>query len=139
MLETTNSGDASETASHVATIRDLHDGGFQLQLDDFGVGFAGPSHLAKLDIKGVKIDRRLVTNLLGDAISGKIVRKIVELSNDLGFSVIAEDVEDQATATALEGMGCRVIQGFWLWRPLPRDDLLDWLHDRQRQQSPKRA
>jgi len=61
----------------------------------------------------------LVSNLLGDAISGKIVRKIVELPNDLGLSVIAKDVEDQATAsaTALEGMGCRVIQGYLLSRP----------------------
>ena len=139
VLETTNFGDASETQSHAPIIRDLHDGGFQVHLDDFGVDFAGLSHLAKLDVTGVKIDRGLVTNLLSDAISGKIVRKIVELSNDLGLNVIAEGVEDQATATALAGMGCGVIQGYWLSRPLPRDDLLDWLHDRQRQQRPKRA
>ncbi|AGI69453.1 putative signaling protein with diguanylate cyclase activity [Octadecabacter antarcticus 307] len=117
VLENTNFGDASETASHAAIIRDLHEAGFQVYLDDFGVGFAGLSHLAKLDVTGVKIDRGLVTNLLGDATSRKIVRKIVELSNDLGLNVIAEGVEDLATAKALQAMGCSVIQGYWLSPP----------------------
>ncbi len=139
VLETTNFGDAAETTSHAAIIRDLHTAGFQVHLDDFGVGFAGLSHLARLDVTGVKIDRSLVTDLLSDGVSCKIARKIVELSNDLGLTVIAEGVEDLATANALQDMGCGVIQGYWLSKPLPREDLIPWLKEHQQHQWPKRA
>jgi len=81
---------------------------------------------------GVKVDRSLVQAILTDHTSEKIVRKIIELSNDLGLCVIAEGVEDGATADALADMGCKVMQGYWLSRPLPQDAVLDWLceHDR---------
>jgi len=131
VLETTDFGDIKEMSSHAATIVDLRRAGFQVHLDDFGIGFAGLSHLATLNVSGVKIDRGLVTDLLTDDISRKIVRKIVELSNDLGLTVIAEGVEDSATAEALQNMGCESIQGFWLSQPIPQDDLVGWLRDRQ--------
>ena len=139
VLETTNFGNASQTNSHAAIIRDLRHAGFQVHLDDFGIGFAGLSHLASLDVTGVKIDRGLVTGLLGDGVSRKIVRKIVELSNDLGLTVIAEGVEDLRTATALQQMGCGVIQGYWLSRPLARADLAEWLEQRYQNPRPLRA
>ena len=129
VLENTNFGDATETASHAAVIKDLRDAGFQVHLDDFGIGFAGLSHLASLAVTGVKIDRGLISELLHDPISRKIVRKIVELSNDLGLTVIGEGVEDLHTANTLRAMGCGVIQGYWLSRPLPQDQLHDWLED----------
>ncbi|MGJ8612090.1 MAG: putative bifunctional diguanylate cyclase/phosphodiesterase, partial [Octadecabacter sp.] len=139
VLETTNFGNVAEMSSHAATIRDLRIAGFQVHLDDFGVGFAGLSHLASLDVSGVKIDRGLVTDLLTDDVSRKIVRKIVELSNDLGLTVIAEGVEDSETADALRLMGCGVIQGYWLSKPIPRDDLITWLGNRQEIITPLRA
>lgn len=127
VLETTDFGEAHESTSHAAIIGDLRSAGFNVHLDDFGVGFAGLSHLATLDVTGVKVDRSLVKDILTDQTSLKIVRKIVELSNDLGLCVIAEGVEDDQTAAALSDMGCNVIQGYWLSRPLPKDALLDWL------------
>ncbi|MCF2870884.1 EAL domain-containing protein [Octadecabacter sp. G9-8] len=127
VLETTNFGEVQETSSHAAIIGDLRSAGFNVHLDDFGVGFAGLSHLATLDVTGVKVDRSLVKDILTDPVSQKIVRKIIELSNDLGLCVIAEGVEDQDTAAELGNMGCNVIQGYWLSRPLPQDCVDDWL------------
>nr|WP_252734880.1 EAL domain-containing protein [Octadecabacter sp. B2R22] len=129
VLENTNFGDVAETTSHAAIISDLRKAGFQVHLDDFGVGFAGLSHLASLDVSGVKIDRSLIGVLLEDSASRKIVRKIVELANDLGLTVIAEGVEDVETARALQNMGCRIIQGYWLSRPLSIEALHNWLRD----------
>lgn len=139
VLETTNFGDAAQASSHAATIRDLRHAGFQVHLDDFGIGFAGLSHLATLDVTGVKIDRGLVTDLLTDQTSRKIVRKIVELANDLGLSVTAEGVEDAQTADALHTMGCHIIQGYWLSRPLPEADIQTWLAAHNHQPDEKRA
>ena len=139
VLETTNFGDVEEMSSHAATIRDLRKAGFQVHLDDFGIGFAGLSHLATLDVTGVKIDRGLITDLLSDDTSRKIVRKIVELSIDLGLAVIAEGVEDGETARALEQMGCESIQGYWLAPPIPESELIDWLRKRRTISAPLRA
>lgn len=139
VLETTEFGDPTEATSNAAVLRDLRGAGFMVHLDDFGVGFAGLSHLATLDVSGIKVDRGLVTDLLTDTVSYKIVRKIIELANDLGFSVVAEGIEDEATSDALEHMGCGVIQGYWLSRPLPDDQLLDWLNAHSKQIRKKRA
>lgn len=132
VLETTDFGNATEATSHAAVIRHLRTSGFQVHLDDFGIGFAGLSHLATLDVTGVKIDRSLVRDLLTEETSQKIVRKIVELSNDLGLMVIAEGVEDSRTALALQEMGCNVIQGYWLSKPMPASALHSWLDVRAR-------
>ena len=139
VLETTDFGDALETSSHAAIIRDLRAAGFHVHLDDFGIGFAGLSHLATLDVSGVKIDRGLIMVLLTDPASRKIVRKIIELSNDLGLTVIAEGVEDLHTANTLRAMGCGIIQGYWLSKPLPTDQLHQWLIDEDVQPSAHQA
>jgi len=131
VLETTNFGNLSETSSQAAIIRDLKLAGFNVFLDDFGVGFAGLSHLAALDVSGVKIDRSLITGLLHDDVSFKVVRKTIELCIDLDIDVVAEGVEDPATAHALHAMGCKLIQGFWLSKPIKSSDMLPWL-DAQR-------
>ncbi len=131
VLETTDFGDALLATSHASVIKDLRQAGFQVHLDDFGIGFAGLSHLATLDVSGVKIDRSLIRNLLTDQTKAKIVRKTIELSNDLGLTVIAEGVEDLEIAQALESMGCAIIQGYWLSKPLQAKDLHDWLAARR--------
>jgi EAL domain-containing protein (putative c-di-GMP-specific phosphodiesterase class I) len=56
-----------------------------------------------------------------------IVKHTVALAHDLGLDLIAEGVEDLETASVLADLGCDVIQGFLLARPMPVDDFLDWL------------
>jgi len=127
VLETTVFGDPGEECSGAAVIRDLRRAGFQVMLDDFGIGHAGLSHLAQLDVTGVKIDQSLVRNMLTDAASSKIVGTIVELCNTLGLTVVAEGVETREVAMRLKRLGCDYIQGYWLSRPLPREDIAAWL------------
>lgn len=127
VLETTVLGDPSDLSSGAAVIRDLRAAGFQVMLDDFGIGYAGLAHLAQLEVTGVKIDQSLVKNMLTDAASAKIVGTIVELGNTLGLTVVAEGVETREMAQRLKRLGCQFIQGYWLSRPLPRDALVEWL------------
>lgn len=131
VLETTAFGKVTENSSHAATIRDLRDAGFKVYLDDFGVGYAGLAHLAELAVSGVKIDRSLIQNVRAEDTAAKIVRKIIELCNDLGLDVVAEGVEDRQTADALLNMGCTTVQGYWISRPLRPEDLSGWLAAQQ--------
>lgn len=130
VLETTHFGLLLNGTSNAALIKDLREAGFQVLLDDFGIGYAGLIHLAQLDVTGVKIDRGLVSNMLDDEVSQNIVRKIIELSADLGLRVIAEGIENEQTAELLKDMGCETIQGYWLSRPLNREALEAWLQAR---------
>lgn len=139
VLETTDLGNRAASSCQATTIRQLHDAGFQIHLDGFGVGFAGLSHLASLNVTGVKLDRSLIKTLLADLTSQKIVRKIIELSNDLSLSVVAEGVEDPDTARMLQDMGCNIIQGYWIATPMPARALHSWLEVRRRQQTRKLA
>ena len=135
VLETIDFGNTSAPSPQATTIRQLHKAGFQIHLDDFGVGFAGLSHLAALNVTGVKLDRSLVAGLLSDKTSQTIVSKIIELSNDLNLDVVAEGVENAETAGMLQDMGCNTIQGYWLAKPMRASALHSWLEVRQRQKT----
>ncbi len=127
VLETVMFDNTANASRHRAAISQLHKAGFQTLLDDFGIGHAGLSHLAKLDLAGVKIDRSLVSQVLVDAVSHRIVTTIAALCNDLDLWLIAEGVEDEAIAACLRDMGIGVTQGYWISKPLPRAQVIDWL------------
>lgn len=129
VLETTVLSDQGDLGSPARIIRDLRDAGFQVYLDDFGMGYAGLAHLAELDITGIKLDKTLVKRMLTNETSGKIVATITELCRDLNLRMVAEGVEDFATAERLRQMGCKMVQGFWLSRPMAPDDALAYVLD----------
>ena len=139
ILETTMFGSNVSGSSEAAVIADLKAAGFQVYLDDFGIGYAGLSHLAGLEVTGVKIDRSLVRNVLPDGASGRVVQAIVGLCEDLGLKVLAEGVEDRATAERLGAFGCTQIQGYWIGRPMPADAAVDWLRETAGAIEPLRA
>lgn len=126
VLETTVFTDHGERDSPARVIRDLRDAGFNVYLDDFGMGYAGLAHLAELAITGIKLDRALVKRLLTSRASAKITGTIIDLCSDLGLRVIAEGVEDAATAQKLHQMGCSHIQGYWISPPMPTEEALDF-------------
>ncbi|MDX6619036.1 MAG: hypothetical protein QOK36_1422 [Gaiellales bacterium] len=64
-----------------------------------------------------------------DADDAAIVRSITTLGHDLGLEVVAEGVESRVIYDQLAGLGCDAIQGYWLSRPLPPDELREWLAD----------
>jgi EAL domain-containing protein (putative c-di-GMP-specific phosphodiesterase class I) len=79
----------------------------------------------------VKIDRSFVIGLAERGEDVAIVRAIVDLGRHLGLEVIAEGVEDQATWELLETMGCDLVQGWHLGRPMPVDRIVPWLRERE--------
>jgi EAL domain-containing protein (putative c-di-GMP-specific phosphodiesterase class I) len=90
--------------------------------DDFGTGFASLSYLKKFPLDGLKIDRSFVLGLLANPDDAAIVSSTIGLSKQLGLSVIAEGIEDRATADFLVSMGCGEGQGYFFGRPMPASE-----------------
>jgi EAL domain-containing protein (putative c-di-GMP-specific phosphodiesterase class I) len=131
-LEVTESSVMADPARATAVLHQLRDLGVRLSVDDFGTGYSSLSYLKRLPVHEVKIDRSFVTGLAGHGQDVAIVRAIVDLGRHLGLDVVAEGVEDQQTWDLLAGMGCDLVQGWHLGRPMPVAELLPWLAARER-------
>jgi diguanylate cyclase (GGDEF)-like protein len=101
------------------TFRRIQELGVRVVFDDFGTGYASLSYLKKFPLDGLKIDRSFVRDLCADSDDAAIVGSTVGLSKQLGLSVIAEGIEDRATADMLLSIGCEEGQGYFFGRPMP--------------------
>jgi EAL domain-containing protein (putative c-di-GMP-specific phosphodiesterase class I) len=104
------------------TFLEIQELGVRLVFDDFGTGFASLSYLKKFPLDGLKIDRSFVLGLLTNPDDAAIVSSTIGLSKQLGLSVIAEGIEDRATADFLVRMGCEEGQGYFFGRPMPASE-----------------
>ncbi len=93
--------------------------GIRTSIDDFGTGYSSLAYLKHLPIDELKIDRSFVASMVSDTSDLAIVRSTIDLSHNLGLSVVAEGVEDQATLDALIDLGCDRAQGYHISRPVP--------------------
>lgn len=93
--------------------------GVRILFDDFGTGYASLSYLKKFPLDGLKIDRSFVLDLLADSDDAAIVGSTIGLSKQLGLTVVAEGIENRATADSLVSMGCEEGQGYFFGRPMP--------------------
>jgi EAL domain-containing protein (putative c-di-GMP-specific phosphodiesterase class I) len=107
----------------LATFQRIQELGVRVVFDDFGTGYASLSYLKKFPLDGLKIDRSFVFNVLTDADDAAIVSSTIVLSRQLGLSVIAEGIENRATADLLVTMGCEEGQGYFFGRPMPVSEL----------------
>ncbi|WP_188150082.1 bifunctional diguanylate cyclase/phosphodiesterase [Teredinibacter waterburyi] len=101
--------------------------GYTISVDDYGVGQSSLSKLKKLPIHEIKIDKSFILKLASSETDQIIVRSTVNLSHNLGFSVVAEGVEDEESLQLLTQMGCDLIQGYHLSRPMAANDFPLWL------------
>jgi len=104
--------------------------GVRIVFDDFGTGYASLSYLKKFPLDGLKIDRSFVLGLLTNPDDAAIVNSTIGLSKQLGLSVIAEGIENRATADFLVSIGCEEGQGYFFGRPMPAADFeAKFVHD----------
>lgn len=102
-------------------IKVLREMGFRLALDDLGAGYAGLTSFASLEPEIVKIDMSLVRGIESDAVKRRLVASLVELCRDLGTLVVAEGIETEPERSAITDLGCDLLQGHLLGRPVPLD------------------
>jgi EAL domain-containing protein (putative c-di-GMP-specific phosphodiesterase class I) len=126
-LEITESMAMEEPALLVEKLAQVKRTGVSIAIDDFGTGFSSLSHLQRLQVDRLKIDRTFVTEITGSARGSSIAQMVVQLGRNLGLSVIAEGVEDERQAQILRQLGCPLAQGFLYARPLSPEGLLEWL------------
>jgi len=101
--------------------------GIGVSLDDFGTGYSGLGHLHRLNFDSIKLDKRYVANLPGDAKAEALVRGIAYLVHGLGANMVAEGVESIDQARILKAFGVRYLQGYMIGRPQESMDTLDLL------------
>jgi diguanylate cyclase (GGDEF)-like protein len=101
----------------------LHGFGIHVAIDDFGSGYSALDYLRQLPIDELKLDKKLITPIAEDPRAALIVRKVVELTRDLGIVCVAEGVENAATADLLRSYGCDIAQGFYFSPPVTADEL----------------
>jgi EAL domain-containing protein (putative c-di-GMP-specific phosphodiesterase class I) len=111
-------------------IEELCSHGVRLSLDDFGTGYSSLTHLRRLPIDEIKIDRSFIKDLETDSDDAAIVQSTIDLAHSLNLMVVAEGVETELTWNRLRAFGCDQAQGFYLARPMPAELLTGWLLDR---------
>ncbi|MCE6949663.1 bifunctional diguanylate cyclase/phosphodiesterase [Cereibacter sphaeroides] len=102
-----------------ANLRALREKGISVALDDFATGQSLLQYVRDYEIDMIKIDKSFVQRLGRDDGSEHIVRVLVELARAMGLDVVAEGVETEAQRDALVNMGCRLLQGYLLAKPMP--------------------
>lgn len=127
-LELTESMLAQAESTILPVMYQLIKLGHQFHLDDFGTGYSSLDRLRDLPFHALKIDRSFIVRLReGDDV---MARNIVSMGRELGMEIIAEGVEVLTELEQLRRMGCTYIQGYYFAKPMPLDDLRDWLASR---------
>jgi diguanylate cyclase (GGDEF)-like protein len=121
VLEITESSVMGDPGRTVPMLKRLSDLGVTLSLDDFGTGYSSLAYLQKLPVSEVKIDKSFVvglTDLSQAHASAVLIRSILTLSDNLGLQVVAEGVEDADVLEQLRALGCDLVQGYYVAKPL---------------------
>jgi EAL domain-containing protein (putative c-di-GMP-specific phosphodiesterase class I) len=95
----------------------------KIALDDFGTGYSSLSYLRLLPIDTLKIDKFFLEDLAKDDTKEKIIGSIISLGHDLGFTIVAEGVEDNDQLQYLKNYSCDYVQGFLYSKPLDEEEL----------------
>lgn len=130
-LEITESMVMNDVQIVISTLQAIKALGVTVAIDDFGTGFSSLAHLHTLPIDRLKVDRSFVHDIDEGNPGGKIAEMIVSLGHTLGKCIIAEGIEQAATAEVLRGWGCQEGQGYLYARPMPGNELANWLQEQQ--------
>jgi EAL domain-containing protein (putative c-di-GMP-specific phosphodiesterase class I) len=124
VLETTALEDINHVAQLIEACREL---GVGFALDDFGTGYSSLTYLRRLPADTLKIDQSFIRTMMVDTGDRAIVEGVIALARAFRRNVIAEGVETVAHGTMLVEMGCNLVQGYAIARPMPAEDLPAWL------------
>ncbi len=126
-LEITESAIMDDPVRAQQTLEGLYAMGADLSIDDFGTGYSSLAYLKRLPVHELKIDKSFVLKMESDADDAKIVRSTIDLGHNMGLKVVAEGIETMGAWELLARMGCDQGQGYFISRPMPADQLMDWL------------
>jgi diguanylate cyclase (GGDEF)-like protein len=136
-FELTEAALISNVGAARETLERLHAMGIQLMLDDFGTGYSSLSYLQLFPFDFVKIDRPFVNSSGSDQANTGMMAALVQMAGSLNLTAIAEIIETEAAARALQEMGCEYGQGYYFSEPIEAELALQRLRTQHPFQSPQ--
>jgi diguanylate cyclase len=124
ITETSVIDDPATAIQHLNRFAEI---GVAISIDDYGAGLSSLAYLKQLPARELKIDKLFVTQLSSSHRDPLIVRSTIDLAHALEMEVVAEGVETPTSLALLSVMGCDMVQGFLISRPLSLPALLTYL------------
>jgi len=128
-FEITETSVIRDPASAIANLQIFADFGITIAIDDYGAGLSSLAYLKQLPARELKIDKLFVTQLTSSNRDPLIVRSTIDLAHALEMEVVAEGVETHAALALLTVMGCDMVQGYLISRPIALDALVQYLDE----------
>ena len=126
ITETSVIRDPQSAIAHLNVFADI---GIVIAIDDYGAGLSSLAYLKQLPARELKIDKLFVTQLTSSNRDPLIVRSTIDLAHAMEMEVVAEGVETASALALLSVMGCDMVQGFLISRPIGLQALIEFMHD----------
>ncbi|MBI4005532.1 MAG: EAL domain-containing response regulator [Gammaproteobacteria bacterium] len=127
-LEITESGAMQDPKQAMDILTRFRIKGIALSMDDFGTGYSSLVQLFRLPFSELKIDMSFILELEKNPEARLITETCINLASNLGLKTCAEGVETESTYRLLRNLGCTSAQGYYISRPIPADEFLDWVN-----------
>jgi diguanylate cyclase (GGDEF)-like protein len=137
-LEITESTILADPVRAMQILSRLDEMGIRIAIDDFGTGYSSLAYLKRLPVDELKIDKSFIQGMEENENDAVIVRSTIDLGRNLGLRVVAEGVETAKAWSGLARLGCDIAQGYYLSRPVPAEELTEWLAERAAASSHRR-
>jgi PAS domain S-box-containing protein len=127
ILEVTETGVMEDLTTALDVLSRLRLKGFGLSIDDFGIGYSSFEQLGRIPFTEMKLDRSFVSKGVQDAAARAILESSMDMAHKLNLSTVAEGVETELDLKLVRSLGCDLLQGYLIAKPMPVKDLLVWL------------
>jgi EAL domain-containing protein (putative c-di-GMP-specific phosphodiesterase class I)/CheY-like chemotaxis protein len=128
-IEVTETASSKSFAAVLESLTRLRMQGFEISVDDFGIGYSSLQLLSQMPFTELKIDRSFVSEVSSSAKSTAILESVIHLAEKLNLHTVAEGIETADELRFIRSLGCGAGQGFLLGRPMGQKNLIDYLED----------
>lgn len=121
-FELTESAGYDNTGHMIQVLNEIRSNGFKISMDDFGTGYSSLSLLTQMPLDTLKIDKSFVDKVCTENEREEdiiVIRHIIALAKELGFTSLAEGAETKNQVEKLRTLGCEIIQGYYYSKPIP--------------------
>jgi diguanylate cyclase (GGDEF)-like protein len=116
---------------------DLSKLGVGIHIDDFGTGYSSLSYLAELPVKTLKIDRTFIAKLVDSESNTRVVQAIIALGKAMDLGIVAEGIETDQQYAIVRKLGCDLVQGYFIAKPMAAASFRRWVDGHEDTQSLK--
>ncbi len=131
VIELTESVFLEVIEHHLDTLNWLQDIGIEIYLDDFGTGYSSLNYLRLLPVDVVKVDRDFIQDININKKQAELTQSLIDITHNLGKKVIAEGVETKEQLQLLRSMGCDMIQGYYVAKPMTLNEAVEFVKKTQ--------